>query len=176
VTVNRIHGFLRLPASFLLVASANPCPCGYRDTSVRECICTEHMIARYRARLSGPLLDRIDMQVGVKSVPIEELRRHEPGEGSDSIRARVTVARERQQRRLSSWGFSCNAEMTPAAMRATCRLGGCAEEQLSEWARSKGESARGIDRIIKVARTIADLEDRDAIDGEDIDRAASYRH
>jgi magnesium chelatase family protein len=176
VTVNRVHGFLRLPASFLLVASANPCPCGYRDTGVRECTCSDNMLARYSARLSGPLLDRIDMQIGVRSVPIEELRAHEPGESSERIRTRVTLARERQQRRLAPWGFSCNAEMTPAAMRATCRLDGHAETQLAQWVRSKAESARGIDRIIKLARTIADLEGRDLISGEDIDDAARFRH
>jgi magnesium chelatase family protein len=176
VTIGRVHGTLRLPASFLLVAAANPCPCGWLGSHVRECTCGGAAIERYRARLSGPLLDRIDLQVYVRPVPLAELRRAEPGESSAAVRARVTAARARQRARLAPWGLHCNAEMPSAVMRATCRLDDEAEQVLAALvARRQAMTARAIDRLIKVARTIADLLDQEAIDGGALREAMSYR-
>jgi magnesium chelatase family protein len=117
MTISRINGTIRLPASFLLVAAANPCPCGWLYTTVRECTCSRALIDRYRARLSGPLLDRIDLQVTVGPVSLNELRCSDPGEPSAAMRERVLAARERQHARLASSGLRCNAEMNGKLLR-----------------------------------------------------------
>ncbi|HEU0035701.1 MAG TPA: YifB family Mg chelatase-like AAA ATPase [Kofleriaceae bacterium] len=176
VVISRIHGTIRLPASFLLAAAANPCPCGWRDSRVRECTCSQAAVDRYRARLSGPLLDRIDLQVYVNPVPLAQLRTSVPGESSASIRARVVAARERQHARLQPFGVRCNAEMSGAILRATCRLDPLAERTLADLVeRRRSFTARSIDRLIKVARTIADLLDQDVIDAGCLEEAAMFR-
>ena len=176
VAIARVHGSLHLPASFLLVAAANPCPCGWKDSGMRECTCSDFMIERYRARLSGPLLDRIDLQVYVPPVPLEDLRQHAPGESSAAIRLRITAARERQQARLAPFGARCNAEMTSPVMRATCPLTAECEERLESIVeRRTAFTARSVDRLIKVARTVADLTGEDDITPDCLDEAAEYR-
>jgi magnesium chelatase family protein len=176
VTVARVGWSIRLPASFLLVASANPCPCGWLGSGRRECTCPISAIDRYRARLSGPLLDRMDLQVVVPAPTIDELRRGPPSEPSAAVRDRVTVARARQRRRLAAWGLHTNAEMHGAVVRATCALDARGEAALTQLARlRRGLTGRAVDRIIKVARTIADLAGRDAIDADDLREAAGYR-
>jgi magnesium chelatase family protein len=176
VTIDRIHGALRLPASFLLVAAANPCPCGWHGSGVRECVCSPGAIERYRLRLSGPLLDRIDLQVYVRPVPLAELRAAEPGESSAQIRARVAAARDRQLARLRPWNLRCNAEMPSAVLRATCRLDGLGERTLADLVeRRRSFTARSIDRLIKVARTVADLIGQDDIDAGCLLEAAAFR-
>ena len=176
VTIGRVRGTLRLPASFLLVASANPCPCGWYESKVRECTCSRGAIERYKLKLSSPLLDRIDLQVYVQPVPLAELRTATPGESSAAIRERVVAARERQQARLAPWGMGCNAEMTNAVMRATCRLDANAERELvSLVLKRRTYTARSIDRMIKVARTVADLDGQEHIDGGALREAATYR-
>jgi magnesium chelatase family protein len=176
VTIGRVHGTIHLPASFLLVAAANPCPCGWAGSKVRECICGPGALDRYRQRLSGPLLDRIDLHVPVKPVALAELRAAAPAEPSATIRARVIEARERQRRRLAGYGARTNAEMSSAVMRATCRLGDDAEARLAALhAKRRGMSARTVDRIIKVARTIADLLGDETIDAGHISEAANFR-
>jgi magnesium chelatase family protein len=176
VTIDRVHGALRLPASFLLVAAANPCPCGWLNSNSRECICSPGAIERYQQRLSGPLLDRIDLQVYVQPVPLRELRRAEPGESSGAIRARVTAARDRQLARLAPWNLRCNAEMPSAVMRATCRLDSLGERTLAQLVEHRRSfTGRSIDRLIKVARTIADLIGQDSIDAGCLLEAASFR-
>jgi magnesium chelatase family protein len=176
VTIDRIHGALKLPASFLLVAAANPCPCGWLNSGARECTCSPGAIERYRLRLSGPLLDRIDLQVYVQPVPLHELRAIEPGEPSAAIRARVVAARDRQLARLRPWNLRCNAEMSSAVQRATCKLDSLGERTLADLVeRRKSFTARGIDRLIRVARTIADLIDQDDIDAGCLLEAAAYR-
>jgi magnesium chelatase family protein len=166
-----------LPASFLLVGAANPCPCGWLDSHLRECTCSTTAIERYRQRLSSPLLDRIDLQAYVQPVALTELRKAAPGEGSADIRVRVTVARERQQRRLAAWGLGSNAEMPSAVLRATCRLDDDGERELTRLVgrRQTAFTARSVDRLLKVARTIADLDGADAIDVGCLHEAASYR-
>jgi magnesium chelatase family protein len=176
VTIARVCGTIRLPASFLLVASANPCPCGWLGSGQRECICGSGAIDRYRSRLSGPLLDRMDLQIAVPPVSLFDLRQGPPAESSAVVRGRVSVARDRQRRRLAAWGLHHNAEMAGAVVRATCRLDDRAEAVLGQIAKlRRGLTGRAVDRIIKVARTIADLAGRDAIDGDDLREAASYR-
>ena len=176
VTIDRVHGALRLPASFLLVAAANPCPCGWLGSGVRECICGAGAIERYRLRLSGPLLDRIDLQVFVRPVPLRELRDTEPGEASAPIRARVAAARDRQLARLRPWRLRCNAEMPSAVLRATCRLDSLGERTLADLVeRRRTFTARSIDRLIKVARTVADLLGQDDIDAGCLLEAAAFR-
>lgn len=176
VTIDRVHGALRLPASFLLVAAANPCPCGWLGSGIRECTCGPGAIERYRLRLSGPLLDRIDLQVHVGPVPLRELRATEPGESSAAIRARVSAARDRQLARLRPWNLRCNAEMPSAVLRATCRLDSLGERTLADLVEHrKSFTARSIDRLIKVARTVADLMGQDDIDAGCLLEAAAYR-
>ena len=176
VTIGRIHSTIAFPASFLLVAAANPCPCGFLGSGTRECTCTLSTIERYRLRLSGPLLDRIDLQVHVLPVPLEQLRRAPPGESSAAIRARVVEARERQKARLARHGLHCNAEMSSRVMRSTCALTDAAEDTLFRIAHARSTfTARGVDRLIKVARTIADLDGALAIEPDHLAEAASFR-
>jgi len=176
VVVSRINGTIRLPASFLLAAAANPCPCGWLESGVRECTCSPSAIERYKLRLSGPLLDRIDLQVYVPPVSLADLRAAEPGEPSAAIRARVVAARERQHARLRPFQLHCNAEMTSAVLRATCRLDAAGERALAEIVeRRRSFTARSVDRLLKVARTIADLLGEEDIDADCLREAAAYR-
>ena len=176
VTISRVHGTIKLPASFLLAASANPCPCGWLGSGMKGCKCSGGDVERYRQRLSGPLLDRIDLQVFVKPLTVDELRTEAPGESSSSIRERVVAARERQQHRLAPFGLRCNAEMTGAVLRATCRLDDAAEAELAHTVATRGTfTGRSIDRLLKVARTCADLTGLDDVDAGCIREAASYR-
>jgi magnesium chelatase family protein len=176
ITIGRTTGHIRLPASFLLAASANPCPCGWLGSEQRACTCSNVMIERYRNRLSGPLLDRIDLQVFVPHVSLRELRQGPPGESSAQMRDRVVLARERQRHRLVDFGARTNAEMSSRALRATCRLSDRAEAELERLCRVRvALSGRGVDRLVKVARTIADLEGAGSIDADHLLEASSYR-
>lgn len=176
VTIGRIHGTIRMPASFLLVAACNPCPCGWAGSGLRECTCGTGAVDRYRSRLSGPLLDRIDLQVLVAPVPLAELRSAAPAESSAAIRDRVAAARDRQRARLAKWRLRCNAEMPSSVMREVCRLDAAAERALAELVQPRrAASARSIDRLIKVSRTIADLLGQDDIDATVLAEAAQYR-
>ena len=176
ITIGRIGGTVRLPASFLLVASANPCPCGWFDSGVRECTCSAAAIERYRSRLSGPLLDRMDLQVFVRPISLAQMRETAPAETSAAIQARVTAARQRQRARLQPWGLHCNAELSTKAQRATCALNSQAEKALAKVAGVRGMvTARSVDRLIRVARTIADLAEQAQISDDCIFEAAAYR-
>ncbi len=176
VTIARVNGWMKVPSSFLLVAAANPCPCGWENSGVRECTCTQSAIDRYQQRMSGPLLDRIDLQVFVAPVLLAELRDQTPGESSAAIRARVAEARDRQVARLSPWGLHCNAEMSSTVMRATCPLDDACEKALEEIVEKRRSfTARSIDRLIKTARTLADLEGKAEIDPDCLHNAAHFR-
>jgi magnesium chelatase family protein len=164
-----------LPASFLLVGSANPCPCGWRGSQLRECTCGPYAVERYRSRLSGPLLDRIDLHVFVPPVALVDLRAESAGESSAAIRDRVTAARDRQRHRLRRWSLHCNAETAGRSFRDTCRLDAAGEILLDQITHRRGITGRAVDRMIKVARTIADLAGRDAIDPDDLRHAAGFR-
>jgi magnesium chelatase family protein len=176
VTIGRASGTVRFPASFLLAASANPCPCGWFGSDEKVCTCSTGALERYRHKLSGPLLDRIDIQVFVPHLSVSAMRDATPGEPSDAIRERVVRARDVQRRRLSAFGARLNAEMSPRAMRATCHLTARAERELDRLGRIRFSlTGRGVDRLIKLARTLADLDGSDQIDVDAIREAASYR-
>ena len=176
MTIGRVHGTIRLPASFLLVAAANPCPCGWLGTNVRECTCSAFAIDRYRSRLSGPLLDRIDLQVLVDTVTLEELRDERPSPPSSVMREKVLLARERQRARFAGTPIRTNAEMTSKMVREFCRLDTTTEDTLTSIVlHRKTMSARGINRLLKVARTIADVRGSAEITPQILDDASRYR-
>ena len=156
---------LTFPASFMLAAAMNPCPCGFWNDPTRECRCTPLQIQRYVGRISGPLLDRIDIHIDVPAVRFRELTGDPPPDAEDSaaIRSRVINARERQRDRFSSEGIFSNATMTPRLIRKYCRIDIESETMLERAMNRLGLSARAYDRILKVSRTIADLENSEAI-------------
>jgi len=175
VVIARAAGSLTFPARFQLAAAANPCPCGHLGDPRRECRCTPPQVQRYRARLSGPLLDRIDLQLEVPAVPYRDLSRTGGAETSATVRERVVAARERQAHRLRGRGRRTNGELTSAEVRAWCapdREG----DRLLELAMTKlALSARGLFRILRVARTIADLEASEPVAARHIAEAIAYR-
>ncbi|MBU0551851.1 YifB family Mg chelatase-like AAA ATPase [Myxococcota bacterium] len=175
VTVSRAKQSLTYPAKFMLVASMNPCPCGYYGHPRRPCDCHPTQIQKYRARISGPLLDRIDLQVAIDPVDPKALRRREISEPSAQIAARVAEARQRQAARLSARGISCNAHMGAKEIREDCRLNGEGERLLTQAIDKLALSARAHDRILKVARTIADLAAAEDIAEVHLAEAIQYR-
>ncbi len=175
VAIARAAGTLTYPARFQLVAAANPCPCGHLGDPRRECRCTPLEVRRYRARMSGPLLDRIDIQLEVPSVPYRDLTRVGDGERSDAVRARVVAARARQGVRLAGSGRHANAELAPVEVRRWCAPDG-EGERLLELAMSKlALSARAVHRILRVARTIADLDACERLAARHVAEAIAYR-
>jgi len=157
VAISRAAVSLTYPATFMLVAAMNPCPCGYLGDHQHSCNCTPPLIQRYRTRLSGPLLDRIDLHVDVPRVPHKDLADPVDGEASASIRARVNRARQMQQQRLTKFGLHANAGMQARHIRKFCPLDAAGETLLAQITDRLGLSARSYTRILKVARTIADL-------------------
>jgi magnesium chelatase family protein len=176
VTISRAAASLTFPASFTLVASMNPCPCGYFG-SMRECQCSPLQIQRYVGKISGPLLDRIDIHIDVPAVNFKELRgRSVPvGESSETIRGRVIKAREIQLERFTDGVVFSNSAMSPAQIRRFCALDADSENLLERAMLKQGLSARAHDRILKVARTTADLEASDAIEPNHLSEAINYR-
>jgi magnesium chelatase family protein len=158
ITVARNKLAVDYPAHFMLVAAMNPCPCGHYGDPKHPCTCTPAQRHRYMSRISGPLLDRIDIQCHIDAVEYEDLRRKAEGEPSSAIRERVRRARDIQTERFRGTSVHCNARMTPAMVRRYCRLDDEAEQQLCMAMELYGLSARAYDRILKVARTIADLD------------------
>ncbi len=175
VTIARAAGTFTYPARFQLVASMNPCPCGYRGTRSAECRCDDATVAKYVGKLSGPLLDRIDLQIEIARVPFDDMVRRENGERSANIRARVVAARERQRARFASTPLACNAEIPGNAMKQHCGLDDSALRLLALASAKRQFSARALDRIARVARTIADLAACDAIHAEHVAEAIQYR-
>jgi magnesium chelatase family protein len=178
VTISRAAMSLTFPASFMLVCAMNPCPCGYWGDPTRECHCTPLQIQRYVGRISGPLLDRIDIHIDVPAVRFKELTGSlatpEP-ESSAGIRERVLRARERQRERLEGEGVFSNAQMTPRLIRRYCQIDTESERLLEAAMARLGLSARAYDRILKTSRTIADLEDEDHIRAPHVAEAVGYR-
>ena len=168
---------LTFPARFMLAAAMNPCPCGYFNDRSRECHCTQPMIQRYVAKISGPLLDRIDIHIDVPAVNYKELRSAASPETSAHIRERVVRAREVQLQRFAAVRprTFCNAQMQTGQIRTHCELTPDCERLLERAINQQGLSARAHDRILKVARTIADLEDAAPIDSKHIAEAIQYR-
>ena len=177
ISITRIHGATKFPANFLLIASMNPCPCGYYTHPTHQCSCNEMMIKRYLSKISGPLLDRIDMHISVAPVELNKMADQDAKvEDSATIRARVIKGREIQIKRFKEYnGIFCNAQMDSSLIRKYCRLTPECSTLLTKAVERIGASARTYDRIIKVARTIADLKGQDKIAPADIAEALLYR-
>lgn len=173
VTIARAARVVTYPAQFMLVATRNPCPCGYAGTN--RCTCSPSTINRYQRRLSGPLLDRIDLIVEVAPVDREALTTQAGGESSTAIRARVTAARQRQHDRIQGGAAELNGQMTTAAIKQFCRLRSDATSLARQAVQSFQLSARGYTRVLKVARTIADLAAHEEIEPADLTEALQYR-
>ena len=176
VTVSRVHGTATYPCKFMLVAAMNPCKCGYLGHPTRECTCTPSAIEQYRRRISGPLLDRIDLHVEALPVEYEDLAAEQGGEPSAAVRARVVAARTLQRQRYHALpGVRCNAQLPGSALRQYCRMTPAAEKLLRGAFERLGYSARAYDRILRVARTAADLDGSEVLDSVHLSEALQYR-
>ncbi len=171
VTITRSGGTVTYPARFTLVAATNPCPCGWLGDPVRACRCTQAVVDGYQRRLSGPLLDRIDLQVGVRRVPLAELAAEPRGESSQAVRERVLAARARQQARQGC----LNAQLKPSKLRHLAAMEPGSKRTLERWSEQKGLTARGFHRAWRVARTAADLEGAELIADRHVLEALGYR-
>jgi magnesium chelatase family protein len=175
VTISRAAMSLTFPARFMLAAAMNPCQCGYFGDAQHECTCTPPLIQRYLARVSGPLLDRIDLHIQVPAVKYKELVRDEKSEESTVVRERILSARRLQSKRLEPFGIYCNAQMTPRTLRRFCKLDSESEKQMENAITRLGLSARAYDRILRVSRTMADLEHIENIQARHVAEAIQYR-
>lgn len=175
ITVSRAAMRAHYPSRFMLVAAMNPCPCGYYGHPTRACTCTQGAIQRYLRKVSGPLLDRIDLHIEVAPVAYDALAGEAPGEGSAAIAARVAAARAVQQARYAGTCVACNAQLPSSMLRTACAMTPDAAALLKRVFGAMGLSARAYDRILKVARTIADLDGGGTICAGHISEAVQYR-
>jgi magnesium chelatase family protein len=175
VTISRAMGSLTFPANLMLVAAMNPCPCGYRGDPRRQCHCNPPQIERYLGKLSGPLLDRLDIHIEVPSVPFRELSDQSSGTNSAQMRALVLRARDVQRRRFRGLPLKLNGRMTPGEIRRYCKLHTEAEQLLKQAMEQMALSARAHDKILRIARTIADLDGQDTIGVAHLSEAINYR-
>ncbi|PYS35637.1 MAG: magnesium chelatase [Acidobacteria bacterium] len=175
VTIARAQMTLTFPASFVLIAAMNPCPCGFANDFRRECYCTPPQIQRYMSKISGPLMDRIDIQVDVPAVPYKDLAGGRSAESSETIRHRVVAARNTQLRRFFDEHVYSNAQMGPRLIRKFCVLSPECERIMENAVTKLGFSARAYDRILKVARTVADLEGAEDLEPKHLSEAVQYR-
>ncbi len=177
ISISRARYSIDYPAGFMLVASMNPCPCGYYNHPAKECTCAPGAVQKYLGRISGPLMDRIDLQVEIMPVPFDELSSMQPGERSEDIRRSVIEARHVQTRRFAGEpGVYCNAQMTPRLQERYCRLDDAGMQVLRMAMNKFNMSARAYDRILKVARTIADLDGAADIGRHHVQEAVGYRN
>jgi magnesium chelatase family protein len=175
VTISRVQGTVTFPAKFMLVGAMNPCPCGYAGDTMRECTCSPTSVAKYQRRLSGPLLDRIDIHVEVPRVQYDKLTGSGQSEPSSAVRARVQAARERQRARFAGTGFISNADMGPTEVRKYCVTDETAQGLLKSAMQQLHLSARAFHRTLKLARTIADLAGAETIAAVHAAEALQYR-
>jgi magnesium chelatase family protein len=175
ITVSRVNATFSFPAKFLLAASANPCPCGYYGDHTRECRCSPRDIQKYFGKISGPLMDRIDLQVEISRVPMQDLDRKKGGVTSAEVKERVIRARKIQYNRLKGKGLMYNSQLSIKDIEQKCNVSAKAMDFLNSTYRRLDLSARGYVKVLKVARTIADLEERGGVEVEDIAEALQYR-
>ena len=175
ITISRAKFSVEYPASFMLVASMNPCPCGFYNHPTKQCVCGPGIVQKYLSRISGPLLDRIDIHLEVVPVPFNELTEMQPGEKSQIVRERVIAAREIQRERFQETPIYCNAQMNTKLLHQYCIPDQAGHQLLKNAMEKLGLSARAYDRILKVSRTIADLEGSPSILADHLGEAIQYR-
>jgi magnesium chelatase family protein len=175
ITISRAKFSIEYPASFMLVASMNPCACGFYNHPSKPCVCAPGMVKKYLSRISGPLLDRIDIHLEVVPVPFNKLSEMNPGEKSETVRQRVIAAREIQRERFKDTNIYCNAQMSSKLLRQYCTPDAAGDKLLKNAMEKRGLSARAYDRILKVSRTIADLEGVASIQADHLGEAIQYR-
>lgn len=175
VTISRARASVTFPASLMLVAAMNPCPCGFRGDPRRSCKCSPVQIERYLSKISGPLLDRLDIHIEVPPVPFRELSEAKPGTDSATMREQVLAARDIQTYRFRESQFPVNGKMSPKMIRTCCKLQSGAEALLKNAMEDMGLSARAHDKILRVSRTIADLDQSEDIKEEHLTEAINYR-
>ncbi|MGN0591095.1 YifB family Mg chelatase-like AAA ATPase [Ruminococcus sp.] len=175
VTISRASGTVTYPCTIMLIAAMNPCPCGYYGHPQRKCTCASKQVQQYLSKVSGPLLDRFDLHVDVAPVGFEELTGTGKEESSAEIRTRVQAARHIQQQRFAGTSITCNAQITPDLLRTYCPMTDRAQQRLRDVFDRMGLSARAYDRLLKVARTIADLDGADTLDLRHVTEAVQYR-
>jgi len=176
ITISRARSAIEFPANFMLVAAMNPCPCGYYNHPQVDCQCQPGTVQKYINKISGPLFDRIDIHVEVIPVPYRELADARPSERSEKVRERVILARQVQEKRFEGIrGVHCNAQMSARLLRKVCQLDDTCQTILKTAMERLGLSARAFDRILKVSRTIADLDSSLTIHPEHLSEAINYR-
>ena len=175
LTISRVWGSLTYPCNFMLVASMNPCPCGYYGSDIKECACSHNMINNYISKISGPLLDRIDIQIKVKPIEFRNFNEDTKVETSKEIRDRVNSARNIQKFRYKNLEILCNNELTPKKKKKYCKLDSKSKTLIEKAFKTLKLTARGYSRVLKVARTIADLDGKENIQIHHIAEALQYR-
>ena len=175
VTISRINASLTYPSNFMFVASMNPCPCGFYGSQDKECTCTPQAISRYMGKISGPLLDRIDIQIEVTPIKYQKLESNDDVESSKEVKIRVNKARKIQQQRYEAEAIYSNSQLTPKLIEKYCGLDKESKNILELAFQRLGLSARAYGRILKVARTIADLDEKENIETNHIAEAIQYR-
>jgi magnesium chelatase family protein len=175
ITISRAQGSVTFPANFMLVGAMNPCPCGYYGDPFKQCTCSPSLVSRYQKRMSGPFIDRVDIFVEVPHIDYEKLADDRLGEESEKVQARVKAARSIQRQRFKGTSLACNAEMTPTEVREYCKTEESAQSLLKAAMKQLYLSARAFHRILKIGRTLADLENTDIIKANHIAEAIQYR-